>query len=414
MPTRLGEGESFIAAAKIAGNARGYRVAYSVRLHSGDLVRNSAYGPTAAKAKAVAKAKVREALQTGSGAGWKPSDKLDKFIADVTVKLIAESRLRPNTVKRYGDVIRILRGECDCRRSKHSNLGTVTIAAGLRHDRVDDMLRDIAKVHGSENAHHCRSVLAKYIVRPALGRGLITADPMAGLPQAALEGHYRGPRQRETDVVLSEQDYWRVVKYLLNRPEDRLLGTVTKRRASSIRKARQAVRQLLVASATGLRANEIGTLRRDAVHDRDARLYCEVLAEYSKTKKPRMVPVLDDVAEVMRTWLEEGDLYVVGSPANGSTPWDQGNRDGALRLLFAEMADELKLPELEHDFRSHGFRHTLSTIWAGKGVDAEIRAAWFGHTIVVNQAVYTDLAGLDSVAAVMKRLDSPERHLVAV
>lgn len=427
MPTRLQPGEANFAEPKQTTTANGtatYRVAFTVRTHDDRPIRNSAFGPTPSAAKKAARVKVRELLQTGSAGQWKPSSKLDKFIADVSVKGIADASLRPDTVSRYLSVLKILRGECGHRTNSHGNLKPYTIASGLTHDVLAELLTSIAEVHGSENAHHCLSVLRKYVVRPARSRALITVDPLEGFSAKTIQGKYRGQgAQRDTDAVLAERDYWRVVDYLLSRGDDPLpshqpnKGRHNYVRQSGRRRAENARDQLLLAAATGLRANEISTLRWADVLEKDGRLYVTVRAEVSKTKKARVVPVLDEVVPhfLERHAEHADDTYVIGSPENGSLQWHQSGRDRALSALFRELAEALELDVLERDFRAHGFRHTLSSIWAARGVGVELRARWFGHTVAVNQSIYTDLDSLDQVAAAMRRVDRHDgRHLAAV
>lgn len=427
MPTRLQPGEANYAEPKQTTTANGattYRVAFSVRTHGDKLIRNSAFGATEAAAKKAARAKVAEVLQTGSAGQWKPSSKLDRFIADVSKKGISDAQLRPKTEERYLSVVKILRGECGHRASKHGNLSSYTVAGGLTHDVLADVLQTIAEVHGSENAHHCLSVLRKYVVRPARSRGLITVDPLEGFSAKTIQGRYRGQgAQRDTDAVLSEADYWRVVDYLLGRDDAPLPANVANKgshtyvRQSGRQRAANARDQLLLAAGTGLRANEISTLRWADVLEKDGRLYVTVRAEVSKTKKARVVPVLDEVVPHFQAQRAErtDDTYVIGSPENGSVQWHQSGRDRALAALFRELAEALELDVLEGDFRAHGFRHTLSSIWAARGVGVELRARWFGHTVAVNQSIYTDLDSLDQVAAAMRRVDATDgRHLAAV
>lgn len=424
MPTRLNSGEARYAEATKTPTGV-YRVAFSVRTHGDTLVRNSGFGATPAAAKRAARQKVTELLQTGSAGAWKPSSKLDRFINDVSRKAISDAKLRPDTVKRYLSVLRIVLGECGHRTSTHPNLSKLTIASGLNHDVLDKLLREIADVHGSENAHHALSVLKKYVVRPARSRGLITVDPLEGFSVKMLQGQYRGATaQRDTDATLSESDYWRVVDYLLGRDGAPLpshqpnKGSHNYVRQSGRQRAINARDQLLLAAGTGLRANEISTLRWADVLEKDGRLYVTVRAEVSKTKKARVVPVLDELVPHFlerRDERAEHDVYVIGSPENGKVQWHQSGRDRALAALFQEIAEALGLDILERDFRAHGFRHTLSSIWAERGVDVELRARWFGHTVAVNQSIYTDLDSLDRVAAAMRRVDTKDgRHLAAV
>lgn len=437
MPDSLAPGDSHITEPFATTTKNGtptFRARYSVRTPGGQLVRNSAFGPTASAAKDAARLKIKAILQTGATGTWKPSDKLLKFITDVSVKVIADAHLRPKTEERYLSVIKIITGKCGCYSRDHANLSRYTIANGLTHDVLAGLLQQVADVHGSENAHHCLSVLRKYVVKPARSRALIMIDPLEGFSARTLQGRYRGQgAQRDTDAVLSESDYWRVVDYLLTRDDAPLPANVPNKgkhayvRKPSRQRAANARDQLLIAAGTGLRAAEIaaqhvagvidakGQVIRSGLIERDDRLYAAVSKTDSKTKKQRIVPVLDEIADHVRDLIEDApeDAYVVGSPADRSLRWHQSGRDRAAAALFREIADKLDLDILEADFRSHGFRHTLSSIWAARGVGVEVRARWFGHTVAVNQSIYTDLDSLDQVAAAMRRVDKGQ-HLAAV
>ena len=128
--------------------------------------------------------------------------------------------------------------------------------------------------------------------------------------------------------------------------------------------------------------------------------------------------ILDDrVAERIRdrrdTAKANGWTYVIGSPANpaSETPWDKSNRNRLSAALHKEMAAELSIPVMTADYRAHGWRTTLNMVY--HYLPDHIRAAWFGHSVDVNHANYSD-ASVDLSSMVTAATDRTSRHLRAV
>ncbi len=54
--------------------------------------------------------------------------------------------------------------------------------------------------------------------------------------------------------------------------------------------------------------------------------------------------------------------------------------------------------------RSHAWRTVLNNRAIAQGVSPEIRAAYFGHDVEMNEKAYTDLTDIEAMAKALKRV----------
>jgi integrase len=69
---------------------------------------------------------------------------------------------------------------------------------------------------------------------------------------------------------------------------------------------------------------------------------------------------------------------VIGSPAIPRKPWSERQRDQAIRELYKELAQALKIETLETN-RTHVWRATRNTMLVE--LPAKLRAEYLGHTV---------------------------------
>ncbi len=157
--------------------------------------------------------------------------------------------------------------------------------------------------------------------RWALSRELIERDPTAGLEPPA--------KERSRDRVLTDEELavvWRAAERV-GFPYGRV------------------VRLLIL---TGYRREEIGALRWEEVHDlEDAEPRIELVGERTKTGEPRIVPLSEPAAAILRECPMLGE-HVFGRGGHGPFKgWSRGKR--VLDALCAEIAGGALAPWRVHD-----------------------------------------------------------------
>ena len=81
--------------------------------------------------------------------------------------------------------------------------------------------------------------------------------------------------------------------------------------------------------------------------------------------------------------------------------WDSSNAQKAVRALYDELADDLGIPLLRN-VASHVWRATLNSEWRDRGGPAEVRSAYFGHSVEVNRQYYTADIDLSVLAGMVR------------
>ena len=383
-------------------------------------------GETKGEALAKARAKAEE-LTIGRGhATWTPSSKVSEFVEKVSIPAIEkDTGIRESSRARYLAVIRYAVG--DCKHHKHeASLAERTLQA-ITHDqdsflRLEACVLEVADTHGSETARQMRNVIEKYLMKQLIRHGIMRPheNPLAGMKIDY--GSNKTTKKPSGGIALSESDYDRVLNYLL--AIDPAEGAVKPKRGPYTLEDRIAMRRnivdvILLLTTTGMRITETCTLEPHEVKDNSqGGINVYVPERKAKNGDARTVTILDDrVAERIRdrrdTAKANGWTYVIGSPANpaSETPWDKSNRNRLSAALHKEMAAELSIPVMTADYRAHGWRTTLNMVY--HYLPDHIRAAWFGHSVDVNHANYSD-ASVDLSSMVTAATDRTSRHLRAV
>ncbi|UYM06073.1 tyrosine-type recombinase/integrase [Solicola gregarius] len=376
-----------------------WRLQWTMVLPNGQKFKGDNTGATKGEARRRARSKADELRRSGGGA-WKTTDQLTTYIEKTSKPTMAKADLSDLTRRRYDLALRWLVGDCDRHKHRHS-LKHHTIASGIKFKPLEDLLTEIARDHGLETAKQCRTVLTKYVITRLVRDELITGNPIGGVRLEELTGMKRGERTRGGKAITSAQ-----VEAVL----DHLLGLdpaegYTRRQgrwnAATVAKRRNAIDQLLLQLATGLRSTEANRLDWSLVDldDQDV-MHIDVTKDIAKGGVPRVVLVLQQrVAERLleRRKRAEGKGYVIGSPADPMKVWEARNRNKAAAALYQELAEELGIEVMANE-RSHMWRTTLRSHYDGKAPAAVLNSQ-FGHSEKTAQKHYTDASDLSGLAS---------------
>lgn len=358
--------------------------------------------------RARAKRTATELLTSGPHAAWKPSDKIESFIAAVVRPAIEDAKLADGTRRPYLIALDLIVGKCDRRDHKHqASLKGKTIHEAGKFTSLESCLVEIVALHGDGTARHAQAVVSKYIIGQLVRAGMIAHNPLHGV-QIRLEN----PESRTgRGGVALDLDQWRaVLSYLLALDPSQGVDLPQRGRytqADRVAVAKNAIDLTLLQAATGLRIDEALSLtwsdmdqikadliKRGRTSVSDSTLYVPVWESRAKTGRARAFPVaVEPVAKRLRDRRAaalDDQCPVIGGPANPSKPWDASNAGKAVRQLYIRMAELLKIEDLFVQ-RSHVWRATLNGLVISQNVPAEVRAAWFGHSTEVNQSAYTDI-----------------------
>lgn len=398
---KLSPGEDTIDRSRPTKQMNGvWRLQWTMALPSGRKWRGDNTGATKGEVRRRAKAKADELRRTGGGE-WKTSDALTDYIETVTKPAIAKAALSDLSRQRYELSLRWLVGDCTRHRHRHSLKGH-TIASGIKFQPLENLLTEIAHDHGLETARQCRTVLTKYVITRLTRDELVSGNPIAGLRLEELTGMKRGERTRGGKAITPPQ-VEAVLGHLLeidpaegvSREQGRWpLDTL-------IAKRRNAIDQVLLQLATGLRATEANLITWPLVdYDNDGVTSIQVTKEIAKGGIPRVALVLEArVAERLqqRRARANGKGYVIGSPADPKKVWEARNRDKAAQALYLELAKELDIDVMLSE-RSHMWRTTLRSLYDGKAPPAVLNSQ-FGHSEKTAQKHYTDASDLSALAS---------------
>jgi integrase len=166
-----------------------------------------------------------------------------------------------------------------------------------------------------------------------------------------------------------------------------------------ISKRRNAIDQLLLQLATGLRSTEANLIDWTDVSVDGGVMSIRVRKDVAKGGVPRVVLVL--VPQVAERLLERrnrtmGKGYVIASPADPGKVWEARNRNKAAAALYQELAEALGIDMMISE-RSHTWRTTLRSLYDGKA-PAAILNSQFGHSEKTAQKHYTDPSDLSGLA----------------
>lgn len=378
-----------------------YRLKWTLVLPDGRRVHCTSKGASVGEVKRRAKARAADVLRTSGVTTWKLNARMIDYVDQVTVPSLAKTPLTPKTRATYEPALRYLRGLCATHNHKRSLQGH-TIASGTRYRALQDLLTEVAVLHGYETARHTRTVLTKYLLQELIRDGLLASNPIAGVSLEALTGARRATRTRGGRAITPRQ-YQAVLTYLL--ALDPAEGIVRRQGRWSleilIAKHRNTIDQTLLQLATGLRSTEANLIDWPAVRTDSAGVTTiHVGPQVAKGGKARIVIVL--VPEVARR-LEErraaahGVGYVIGSPADATKVWEQRARDKAAASLYQQVAEALGIDVMLNE-RSHMWRTTLRSLYVGQ-VSPAVLAAQFGHTEDIAQRHYSDVSDLSGLVA---------------
>ncbi|MBS6364030.1 MAG: site-specific integrase [Actinomycetaceae bacterium] len=368
---------------------------FSLRLWSGKRVRVTVVAPTAGEWRTRAREKAEERLRAEGRVGaWKPDSLITEYMNEVSRPAIKAANLRERSVEKYVYLLDILEDE----------FAGLAIRDAVRFRRLEAILQKVARERGAESARQARNVISKWVIQQLIRDELVEANPLAGM--AIQLGNVK-KSSKTKGVALTEAEYEKTVDYLLNVDVEDVKapkqGRYTKADRAAVR--RNTVELTLLQAATGLRIGEALSLTYDEINDDGQQITVTVTPERSKTHRGRTVPVLDDrIAARLRERVERsgGRGLVFPAPANPEGRWDHANAQKAVRRLFDEVADACEIDTLR-GVSSHMWRATLNTRAMNAGVPVEVRAAYFGHTAIVNRNNYTDTADTTALTAALHR-----------
>jgi len=394
-----------------------YVLRWSMRDSQGVFSYHTSKAPTKGELRRRALARFNELMQTSGTGTWKTTDPIARYIDEVSAPAVEKAPLEPNSRRRYRVALRQLAGEC-CGQHVDS-LGRLPIASATRFRALEKCLQEVARIHGSESARQCRTVLSKYVIQQLIRDQLITGNPLRGM-FIDLSNDASSPDTQNRDVVSLTQQQWdAVVAYLIALdPAEGVPPTKRGRwtHADRVRLKRNAIDLTLLQAATGLRFGEANKITWDRHVEvaKDGAVNVTVTREISKTHRARTIGILDD--RVAARILERQNRaqaptdHVIGAPSDPSKVWEERNARSAVEDVYTDAAHALGIPELltpDGGAHTHVWRATLNTLLMDKVPDV-VRAAWFGHTTAVNDQAYTDLTNVSGMIAAGRRL-----HLVA-
>lgn len=348
-----------------------------------------------AKTKGEFRTKAREKIDVilnTSASSWTKAQRLTTFMDEVSEPAVKAARLRLNTRKRYELALSQLRRHLD----------GLTIGHAVRFRTLEKALQDIGTGHGAESARQARTVLSKYVLDQLIREGVIEHNPLRGI-SIDLGDTRKGNKPKQSHA-LTDAQYDAVVDHLLVRDTAGPIPPGTDRRHTSIRKHELTVALTILQAGTGLRISEALALTREDVSITQNSLAITVQAERSKTHRGRTVPMLDTRCE--KFWRERIETIGPGDPlipAPGGVHlhWRTDNAVKACAALYKDIGVQLE-DEVVSSMRSHAWRTVLNNRAIARGVPAEIRSAFFGHTEAMNARNYTDLTDVSAMQSALE------------
>ena len=337
---RLEPGQDSIDRVKPTPQPNGsVRLDWSYRpLDGSKLIRKISKGPTAGVARRHARLTLDEIKSTGLNSTWRSSSDMVNYVEKVSKPAVEKAKLSPHSVQRYEQCLALIVGECELHRHQH-RLKNHTIASGARFQALENLLTEVANLHGRETARQTRTVLTKYLLTRLTRDELISGNPIAVVSLDELTGTKKNPRARG-GKALSASEYETVVDHLLQLdPADSIVrrqGRWTLEHL--IAKRRNAIDQALLQAATGLRSTEANLITWNHLTDDGTTMSVGVTENIAKGGIPRIALVLDDrVAEHLRSRRERADSpdeFVIGAPSDPTVVWDRRNRNKATQALY--------------------------------------------------------------------------------
>lgn len=127
-------------------------------------------------------------------------------------------------------------------------------------------------------------------------------------------------------------------------------------------------------------------------------------AVVSITSHPGTVPMLD--ARCEKFWRERIETIgpgdpLIPAPGDVHLHWRTDNAVKACAALYKDIGVQLE-DEVVSSMRSHAWRTVLNNRAIARGVPAEIRSAFFGHTEAMNARNYTDLTDVSAMQSALE------------
>lgn len=390
--TRLAPGEDSIDRVVDALPARGpHEAKFSVRLWDGTLRRVTVRAQTKGQFRRIAREK-RDTLLASTSTQWTKGKLITDFISQVSRPAVEQARLRPNTLQRYKLALSQL----------EKRFAGIAIGDAVRFRTLERVLQDIAATHGAESGRQARTVLSKYTLDQLLREGLIDHNPLRGVSIDL--GTVKKSSKPASNRALTDAQYDAIVDHLIDRDVTVPMPPGTDRRHTSIKKHDLTVALTLLQAGTGLRISEALALTKSDVTITDTAVSVTVRPDVSKTHRGRSVPILDTrIEEYWRDRLA-GIRHtdpIIPAPGDKSSRWRTDNAVKSAAALYKDVGAVLNDPAIA-EMRSHAWRTVLNNRAIARGVRAEVRAAFFGHTEDMNRTSYTDLTDISSMAAALR------------
>ncbi|WP_165165431.1 site-specific integrase [Corynebacterium qintianiae] len=388
---KLAPGEDSIERVVDALPPRGpYEAKISVKLWDGVLYRPTIRARTKGEFRRIAREK-RDIKLASTSTQWTRSAHIDDFITQVSRPVVEQARLRPNTLKRY----KLAAVQLELQ------LKGLAIGEAVKFRTLEHALQTIAATHGAESGRQARTVLSKYILDQLLREGLIDHNPLRGVSIDL--GTVKKSSKPSSSKALTDAQYDVVVDHLIARDVTFPMPPGTDRRRTSINKHDLTVALTLLQAGTGLRISEALALTKSDVTITDTAVSVTVRPDVSKTHRGRSVPILDTrIEEYWRDRLA-GIRHIdplIPAPGDRSSHWRTDNAVKSSAVLYKDVGAVLGDPAIA-EMRSHAWRTVLNNRALARGVSAEVRSAFFGHTEAMNQRAYTDLTDITSMAAAL-------------
>lgn len=394
--TKLAPGEDTIMRSKMRKQDDGMLwMDWSFRPTEGDkLKRHRAKGRTKGEVRLRAREKLEELKRQAQVGNWSIDSFLEDYINAVSLPAVEKADIAEQSLVSYRAAVRFLLGDCSAHTHTHSLSGQ-TIADAVRYKPLEDLLSEIATLHGHETARRARTVLTKYVIHRLIRDELIPSNPISEISLDELTGVRKGDRSRG-GKALTLDEYQRVMHYLLEL--DPAHGVVRRQGRWTLEqlvaRRRNAIDQALIQLASGLRANEATriTWADHIIADGEDDMAIKVAKEVAKGGVARVSLVLEDrVRDHLRMRQQQfnGRGFVIGSPHDGAKPWDARARTKSAAELYTSMAEALKIPLLNTE-RSHVWRTTLHTLYNDGTVPIAVLDTQFGNSEKVRAKHYTD------------------------
>lgn len=395
--TKLAPGEDSIERVVDALPSRGpYEAKITVCLWDGQKYRPTIRARTKGEFRRIATEK-RDIKLNSSSTSWDKGKKIVDFIDKVTKPAISAARNRPSTITRYEVA-------CDQLRARLTGLA---IGEAVKFRNLERALQSIGQTHGSESARQARTVVSKYVLDQLIREGIIDHNPLRGISIDL--GDVKKGNKPSGGQALNDDQYDAVVNHLIERDTTVPIPPGTDRRHTSIVKHDNTVALALLQAGTGLRISEALSLTKKDVTVTNDDVSVSVSADVSKTHRGRSISILDPRIEVYwRERLEGLDQTspLIPVPSNRNEPWRTDNAIKASAALYKDVGKLLNDPQVSA-MRSHAWRTILNNRAIARGVSAEVRSAYFGHTEAMNTTNYTDLTNVESMKRALKPGKTP-------